>query len=160
MASFNFNWKSILRSLFMRTIGVLLAIALLPIAFFFLSYPIIALATTHGGEDAKIALVSSHLNKFKTGCRIGGLFTVATERPGTKKDSHPKSSLNENIYCLYPVWPDQLQPSKGDIIRVWPAKKPLLGAPSTEGWGWFIAGTVFVLGLVILEFVFIALTID
>ncbi|HJT23516.1 MAG TPA: hypothetical protein VJ873_03015 [bacterium] len=154
----NFNWKSVLRVILMKTMGVIVALILLPIALFFLSYPFVSLITSRAGEDAKIALVSDHFNKIKTGSRVGGIFTVATEKSGAKKDSHHKTALNENIYCLYPVWPDQLQPSKGDLIHVWPAKKPLLGEPSTEGWGWFIAGTVFVLGLVLLEFVFLALT--
>ncbi len=154
-----FNWKPLLRTLFMKTVGALLAILFLPIALLFLAYPVIALATTHGGEDAKVVSVSDHFNKIKTGCRIGGLFTVSTEPQDLKKASSRKTGPDKNIYCLYPVWPDQLQPLKGDIIRVWPAKKPLLGAPSTEGWGWFIAGTIFVLGLVMLEFMFLAITL-
>ncbi len=154
----NFNLKSILRVLFMKMIGVIVAVILLPIALLFLAYPIVLLATSQGGIDAKVALVSDHLSKIKTGYRIGGIFTVAAEKPGVKKGSSPKAVLDENIYCLYPVLPDQLQPVKGDIIRVWPSKRPLLGDPSTEGWGWFIAGTVFVLGLVLLEFVFLVLT--
>lgn len=155
-----FNWKSVVRLLFMKTMGVLMAVVFLPIALLFLAYPIIALATTHGGDDAKVVLVSDHLDKIKTGYRVGGIFTVATEKPGPPKASRHKPDLDTNIYCLYPVWPDQLQPLKGDMIRVWPAKKPLLGAPATEGWGWFIAGTIFVLGLVLLEFTFLALTIS
>ena len=155
----NFNWKSVLRAIFMRALGIILALILLPIALFFLAYPFVSLITSRAGEDAKIVVVSDHLSKIKTGYRIGGIFTVATEKTGAKKGSLRKGELNENIYCLYPVWPDQLQPSKGDLIRVWPAKKPLLGGPSTEGWGWFIAGTFFVLGLVLVEFVFLALTI-
>lgn len=155
----NFNFKSALRYVFMKMMGLIAALILLPIALFFLSYPIVSFATTQGGEDAKVVLVSDHLGKIKTGFRIGGIFTVATERPGVKKGSNLKATLDQNIYCLYPVLPDQLQPVKGDMIRVWPAKKPLLGDPPTMGWGWFIAGTVFVLGLVLLEFVFLALTI-
>ncbi len=153
------NWKSALRIVLMKTLGVLLAVIFLPIALLFLAYPVIALATTHGGEDAKVVSVSDHFNKMKTGCRIGGLFTVSTEPQETQKILKHKAGPDKNIYCLYPVWPDQLQPLKGDIIRVWPVKKPLLGAPSTEGWGWFIAGTIFVLGLVMLEFMFLAITL-
>jgi hypothetical protein len=153
-----FNWKSVLRTVAMKMIGILLALVLIPLALFFLAYPFVCLATTQGGDDAKVAVVSDHLNKIKTGYRIGGLFTVATQKSG-KKEAHSKGSLNENVYCFYPVWPDQLQPSKGDAIRVWPAKKPLLGAPATEGWGWFLAGTVFVLGLVMVEFIFLAVSL-
>src|SRR5579871_1596845 len=154
----NLNWKSVVSTLVKKVIGILVALVLLPIALFFLAYPIVSFITTQGGEDAKVSLVSDHAGKFKTGCRVGALFTVATEKSGAKKGSAEKASANANIYCLYPIWPDQLQPSKGDVLRVWPAKKPLLGEPATEGWGWFIAGTVFVLGLVTLEFIFLALT--
>jgi hypothetical protein len=154
------NWKSLLRVIALKAIGILVALVLLPLAFLFISYPLIALSTTHGGKEAKIAEVSDHLGKMTTGFRIGGIFTIATQNPDEKKKPHHKPALNQKIYCLYPVWPDQLEPSKGDLIRVWPSKKPLVGAPATEGWGWFIVGTVFVLGLVLLEFTFLALTVS
>jgi hypothetical protein len=157
----NFNFKSILsilRTIFMKLVGLVVALILLPIALFFLSYPLVSFITTQGGGDAKVVKVSDHLGKIKTGYRVGGIFTVAAEQQGAKKPANRKATPDENIYSFYPVWPDQLQPVKGDLVRVWPAKKPLLGEPSTEGWGWFIAATVFVLGLVLLEFIFLALT--
>lgn len=157
----SFNWKSVLRTVLMKIVGLLLALVFLPVALLFLSYPVITLVAMHGGKDARVVKVSDHLNpKFKTGFRVGGIFTVATQNPGGKKSEYTKSGLDENIYCLYPAWPDQLQPLKGDSIRVWPVKKPLVGAPATEGWGWFLVGTVFVLGLVMLEFTFLALTLS
>jgi hypothetical protein len=97
---------------------------------------------------------------MKTGTRIGGIFTVDTQNPDEKKKPHHPVAADQKIYCIYPAWPDQLQPLQGDMIRVWPAKKPLFGAPATEGWGWFIAGTIFVLGLVALEFAFLAITVS
>lgn len=157
----NFNWKTILRLIFMKIAGILLALVFLPIALLFVSYPAIALVTMHGGKDARVVKVSDHLKpKWQTGFRVGGLFMIATENTGGGKSAYSKSGLDENIYCLYPAWPDQLQPLKGDEIRVWPSKKPLVGAPVTEGWGWFLMGTVFVLGLVMLEFTFLALTLS
>jgi hypothetical protein len=156
----NFNWKSISRLILMKTLGVFLAVLFLLIALVFVSDPLIALATSRGGEDAKVVVVSNHLNKkLKTGCRIGGLFLLSVEKSEAKHGSHQKPVLFNNIYTLYPSWPDQLEPTKGDILRVWPSKKPLIGAPAVEGWGWFIVGTVFVLGLVFLEFAFLAVTI-
>lgn len=155
------NWKSLLRFILVKAIGVLVAVILLPLALFLLCYPLAALATNQGGKDAKVVAVNDHLGKIKTGYRVGGLFTISTEDPGAKKpkkNSHHSAVLDEKIYCFYPAWPDQLQPSEGDLLKVWPAKKPLVGAPTTEGWGWFIVGTVFVLGLVTLEFIFLALT--
>ncbi len=156
----NFNWKSLPRLILMKTFGALLAVIFLSIAVIFISYPVIALATTQGGGDAKVALVSDHCGKVRTGCRVGGLFLVAVEKPGVKKKLRQKPELFENIYCLYPAWPDQLKPMPGDMIRVWPVKQPLVGAPATDGWGWFIIGTILVVGLVMLEFTFLALTLS
>ena len=156
------NLKSFLRLIFVKSLGVVLALIFFFIAAFFLAYPLISLVTSHGGMDAKVASVFNHVGKLKTGCRIGGLFQVSIENQNfseqKKTETNRKSSSNK-IYCLYPAWPDQLEPQSGDVIRVWPAKKPLFGAPSTDGWGWFILGTIFVVGLVLLEFAFLALTV-
>jgi hypothetical protein len=160
----SFNWKSILRLIVVKSFGVALAIVFFFIATFFLAYPLIALVTSQGGTDGKVTSVFNHIEKLKTGCRVGGLFQVSIENQnlsGQKKqkgESNLKAS-SDKIYCLYPAWPDQLEPQSGDTIRVWPAKKPLFGAPLTDGWGWFILGTIFVVGLVLLEFAFLALTI-
>ena len=106
--------------------------------------------TSVKGVDAKVVTVSTQVGKCHTAFRLGGLFQVSAL---IEKQKH------EKIYCLYPAWPDQLQPTKGDIIEVWPEKQPFVGAPYVEGWGWFLVGTLFVLGLVMLEFAFIALTL-
>ena len=123
-----------------------------------------SLAASQGGQDAKVVSVFNHIGKLKTGCRIGGLFQVNVgdqnlSAPKKKKGEINPKSAADKIYCLYPAWPDQLEPQAGDIIRVWPAKKPLFGEPLTDGWGWFILGTIFVVGLVLVEFAFLALTV-
>jgi hypothetical protein len=153
------NWKKVLRLIFVKFFGALLAIVFLFFALWFISYPLLSFATTQGGADAKVTAVSDRFNKMKTGCRVGGLFTVSVEMSTEKMGAHSKNLAYDKIYCLYPVWPDQLQPDKGNLIRVWPAKKPLFGEPLTDGWGWFIVGTVLVVGLLMLEFSFLALTI-
>lgn len=160
----SFNWKSLLRFIVVKTLGVVLAIVFFFIAVLFLAYPLISLVTGQGGKDAKVSAVFNHIGKLKTGCRVGGLFQVNVDNqnssaPKKKGLSNSKSS-NDKIYCLYPAWPDQLEPQNGDAIQVWPAKKPLLGEPLTDGWGWFILGTIFVVGIVLLEFSFLALTVS
>src|SRR5580658_2441531 len=162
MSFFN-HLKLFLRLVLVKLLGGLLAAVFLFIALFFLAYPLISLVTTQGGQDAKVAYVSNHIGKLKTGCRIGGLFQVGVDHsnfsgPKKKGETNLKSP-GDKIYCLYPAWPDQLEPQSGDVIRVWPAKKPLFAEPLTDGWGWFILGTIFVVGLVLVEFAFLALTV-
>ena len=151
----NFNFKSALRFLFMKALGIILALLFGSLALVFLSYSAISLlATTQSTKEAKIVLVTDHLGKHQTACRVGGLFevqTLAGKGKNAVKDSH--------IYCLYPAWPDQLQPYQDHLIKVWPTEKPLVGAPAVEGWGWFILGTVFILGLLMVEFAFLSLLI-
>jgi len=147
----SFDWKSIPRLIIMKTIGVILAIVFLALAVLFLGYSLTSIVTSARGIDVKVASVSDHLGKHQTAFRLGGLFQIAAQDEKKKKF--------DKIYCLYPAWPDQLNPVKGDEIRVWPAKQPLVGAPVTEGWGWFIVGSLLVVGLVMLEFAFLILTI-
>ena len=127
-----------------------MAVVFLGLALLFLLYPVFSIVTCRGGDEAMVQTISNHMGKIQTGCRVGGLFDL-TVRIDKKNYEH--------VYCLYPAWPDQLEPAHGDYIQVWPAKKPLLGAPLTEGWGWLILGTVFIFGLVFLEFGFLALTL-
>ena len=145
------NWKSVISLILMKTLGGLLALVFVAVALLLLIYPVVCLSTTRGGQSSKVTGYTDHVGKIKTACRLGGIFDVSVAI-GKQKFDH--------VYCFYPVWPDQLQPVKGDIVQVWPAKKPLVGGPPTDGWGWFIVGTIFVLGLVMVEFAFLALTIS
>ncbi|HUO58870.1 MAG TPA: hypothetical protein VMV05_11905 [bacterium] len=142
--------KSVVRFVVLKIIGIVLAMLFLFVAAFFLAYAASATATTVKGKEAKITVVSGKAWGHCTSFRLGGLFEVTAEMDKQKY---------EKIYCFYPAWPDILQPSKGDVIQVWPAKQPVTGAPAVEGWGWFIVGTFFVLGLLFFEFAFLVLTI-
>jgi len=146
--------KSVFRWIIMKTIGVLLAVVFIALAVLFLSYSLIATVTSVKGKEVSIVSVSDQVGKWTTGSRIGGLFVVSTETGKGKS-----AVKDEKIYSLYPVWPDVLKPAKGDALQVWPAKQPLVGAPRIDGWGWFIVGTLLILGLVMLEFAFLVLTI-
>ncbi len=145
-----FDWKDSLRFIALKIVGVILAVVFLGLAAVFTVYPVVSLIVSRGGDEAKVQTVSNHLGKMQTGCRIGGLFSASVKIDQKKYDQ---------VYCLYPAWPDQLEPAVGDFIQVWPEKKPLMGAPYTEGWGWFIMGTIFIFGLVFLEFAFLSLTL-
>jgi hypothetical protein len=90
---------------------------------------------------------------------VGGIYTLSVTRTEDKSTSKKKAPVFENVYGFYPAWPDQLQPLNGDLVQAWPGKKPLFAMPSTEGWGWFIVGTVLVVGLIMLEFAFLSLTL-
>jgi len=143
---------SSIRFIFMKIIGLVLTLVFLILALVCLGYVFTFSMATYKGKEAKIISVSKSLGKHKTSCRVGGLFKVDTQ---TGKGEI--STKDSKIYCMYPAWPDQLEPANGDSIKVWPAKKPLLGAPIVEGWGWFIIGSVFILGLMFLEFAFLSL---
>ncbi len=146
----SFDWKLLPRLIILKTMGVILSVLFLGLAVLFLGYSAIAVSTGIKGRDAKIVSISTQVGKYRTAFRAGGLFDVSVEAEKQKY---------EHVYSFYPAWPDVLSPSQGDMIKVWPAKKPLVGSPETEGWGWFIVGTFLILGLVMLEFAFLSLTI-
>lgn len=145
------NVQTGLRFVIMKALGLVFAAFFLSLAILFLGYSTTALLTTFKGRDAKITSISNAVGTHRTACRVGGLFVVGTVA-GKEK------AKDKNIYTLYPAWPDQFQPSLGDSVRVWPVKKPLVCAPQTDGWGWFIVGTIFIFGLIMLEFGFLSLT--
>jgi hypothetical protein len=146
----SFDWKSLPRLILMKTIGALLAVFFLALALLFLGYSVSTVLVTTRGQEAKVLSISKQVGKHQTAFRLGGLFQVTAEREKKKF---------QKIYCFYPAWPDVFQPTLGDVIQVWPAKQPILGGPVTDGWGWFIVGTLLILGLVMLEFAFLVLTI-
>jgi hypothetical protein len=145
------NWKNSLRLIALKLLGGVLAVVFLGMSLIFIGYPVVSLVVNRGGDEGQIVSVSNCVGKARTGFRVGGIFTASV-----KID---KKTYGD-VYCLYPAWPDQLEPTKGDYILVWPEKKPLLGVPETrEAWGWFILGTLFIFGLVFLEFAFLSLTL-
>jgi hypothetical protein len=142
----------------MKTLGVILCLLFLFAGITLLAFPLIALVTSQGGEDGKVVAVSDHSHGCHTGTRVGGLFTLSITN---SEDLAPKQKpqVFPNVYGLYPAWPDHLEPVKGDTVRIWPGKKPLLAMPVIEGWGWILLGTVLVVGLIFLEFSLLSLTL-
>jgi len=83
---------------------------------------------------------------------VGGLYTLKTQSgQGTNLTKDSK------VYGIYPALPDSLEPSVGDTIKVFPSKKPLVGAPMIAGWGFFPILVVFIVALMMLEFAFISI---
>lgn len=146
----NPDWKNLLRLTSVKILAVIIAVVFFSLGVLFLTYCVISVGGTTKGGEAKIIAVSQVIGEHPSACRWGGLFTVVAET----SDKKPVK-----IYCLYPAWPDVLNPVKGDIIRVWPVKQPRVGAVPLDGWGWFIVGTLLIVGLVMFEFAFLALTI-
>ncbi len=146
----NFNLKSISQLVLTKIAAGVLALLFLSLASVFLSYCFISVASTIKGQDAKILVVSSQMGSHPTACRFGGVFQVTVE---------VEKKTAQKVYCFYPAWPDLGQPAKGDVIRVWPVKQPAVGAVPIDGWGWFIVGTLLVVGFILVEFAFLALTI-
>jgi hypothetical protein len=152
---FNLFWykvKRTIRYIFVKIIALVLTVFFLALALACLSYVFTFFMTTYQGKEAKVVSISKKICKHTTACRVGGLYTLKTQfvRAGNiTKDS--------KVYGIYPALPDQLEPLPGDTIKVWPSKKPLVGAPMITGWGFFPILVVFIVGLMMLEFAFISI---
>ncbi len=146
----NQDWKNILRLIAVKTLGIVLALVFFSLGVLFVGYCLVSVAGTTKGQNATILSFAGKMGERPTACRVGGLFTVTADM------AHKKY---EKIYTLYPAWPDILSPMKGDVIRIWPARQPLVGTVPLDGWGWFIVGTLMIVGLVFFEFAFLVLTV-
>ena len=150
--SFLYKVKSAIRYVFVKTIALVLGVFFLALALVCLTYVFTFFMTTYNGKEAKIVSITKTICKHKTACRVGGIYTLKTQSGQTGK-----MSTDLKVYSLYPALPDQLEPSQGDTIKVWPSKKPLMGAPIIAGWGLFPIVIVFIVGLMMLEFAFLSL---
>jgi hypothetical protein len=150
--SFLYKLKYAVRYVFVKIIGLVLMVFFLALAVACLGYVFTFFMTTYKGKEAKVVSVSKTICKHKTACRVGGLYTLKTQ-----SGQGGNITSDKKVYGLYPALPDQLEPLTGDTIKVWPAKKPLVGAPKIAGWGFLPVVIVFIVGLMMLEFAFIAI---
>jgi hypothetical protein len=153
------SWKSTLRFVLLKTLGVILCLFFLFTGITLLAFPLVALVTSQGGVDGRVVAISNGCHGFHTGTRVGGLFTLSVTSSEDEVAPKKKAQVHPNVYGVYPAWPDHLEPSLKDTVRVWPAKKPLFAMPAVEGWGWILLGTVLVVGLILLEFAILSLTL-
>jgi hypothetical protein len=149
--SFLHKLKSAIRYVFVKIIALVLTVFFLALALACLSYALTFFMTTYNGKEAKIVSISKTICKHKTACRVGGFYTLKTQ-----SGQAGNISTDLKVYGMYPALPDQLEPSLGDTIKVWPAKKPLVGASTITGWGIFPVIIVFIVGLMMLEFAFLS----
>jgi hypothetical protein len=147
-----FKLKTTIRYIFVKTISLVLTVFFLTLALACLSYVFTFFMTTYKGKEAKIVSITKTICKHKTACRVGGLYTLKTQ---SVKGGN--ISTDSKIFGMYPALPDQLEPSLGDTIKVWPWKKPLVGAAIISGWGFLPILIVFIVGLMMLEFTFISI---
>ena len=153
------SWKSTLRLVLMKTLGVVLCLLFLILGVTLLAFPMVALVTSQGGTDGTVVAISNACHGVHTGTRVGGLFTLSVTSSDEELAPKKKATVHSNVYGVYPAWPDHLEPSLKDTVRVWPGKKPLFAMPAIEGWGWILLGTVLVVGLILLEFSLLSLTL-
>jgi len=89
-----------------------------------------------------------------------GKYRLVYEGTGLFKAAVIKDHVEyKNVYCLYPAWPNYAEPTLDDMVKVWPAKKPLIAAPEMQGKGWIVSVFFLLVGLVMFEFFILAWTI-
>ncbi len=137
------NWP---RFIVLKVVGLVLALVFLALSALAIGYPAISTASNFGGVDAKIVDSASQTGQHPW----GGVYKLTVSVYGQKY---------KNVYSLYPQWPDRHQPVKGDSIKVWPEIKPRVAAVEVDGWGWLILGSLFIVGLITLEFTFLAVSL-
>ena len=152
IGNFLYKIKRAVRYVFVKTFALILTVFFLGLALAFLGYVFTFVITTYKGKEAKVVSITKTICKHQTACRVGGLYTLKTQ-----SEKGGNVSSDSKIYSLYPAIPDQLEPSLGDTIKVWPKKKPLVGAPVIAGWGFFPVLVAFIVGIMLLEFAFLSI---
>ncbi len=149
-----YHWHALPHKTLRKLIGSILALLFIGLSGLFLGYSAVQLTTFIWGSEAKVdsvyAISSTLAGKFHLLYEKAGLYDVAVYQNGQEYPS---------VYSVYPAWPESIEPRSGDIIRVWPSGHPWVGAPEPSSWGWIILIAFIVIGLVMIEFVFLALAI-
>jgi hypothetical protein len=137
--------KSMVRLILMKVLGVILAVFFLAITVLMIGYPLISLVSTLDGVDAKVVEAKVCVN-----CKRAGLYNLTVLVDDQKF---------KNVRAIYPQWGGHAQPMKGDVVKIWPQIKPRVAAVETEGWAWTMVGGLLLFGVVMLEFVFLAISL-
>jgi hypothetical protein len=90
------------------------------------------------------------IGKYRFGCGGIGLFKAAAIKDHVEY---------KNIFCLYPAWPNHVEPAVDDFVKVWPEKKPFIATTPMQGMGWIISVFFLMVGLVMFEFSLLSWTI-
>jgi hypothetical protein len=149
-----FPWKSLPRFIFKKILAVILSIFFLVVSLLFLGYGFIEITTNTMGVNAQMVDISNlpkmYIGKHQFGCGGTGLFksTVIKDHVEYK-----------GIFCLYPAWPNHIEPTINDFVKVWPEKKPIIAATPMQSMGWIVSVFFLMVGLVMFEFFLLAWTI-
>jgi hypothetical protein len=149
-----YPWKSLPRKILRKVLAIILSLLFLIISLLFLGYSGVQILTNSSGVDATVAdlstLPKTPVGKYRLIYEGAGLFRGAIERNENKFD---------NIYFVYPAWPNYEEPSTGQAVKVWPAERPLVAALQMTGLAWIVAIFGLIVGLVMFEFFLLAWTI-
>ncbi|HVM32503.1 MAG TPA: hypothetical protein VMU88_05165 [bacterium] len=143
--------KSWIRWVLMKLMGLVLALVFLALAALALGYPGLSALANLQGTDAKITAVKPACPTHPLVRPQWGFYALDVSAP-------PKQKF-EKLYVMYPQWPGHWAPQKGDAVKVWPADHPRFAAVATDGWGWLILGSIFIFGLLMLEFFFLSFSL-
>jgi len=150
----DFSWKSLFRIIFHKVLAIILSILFLTISCLFLGYAFVDIITNAAGINAQMMSVSNvthvHIGKYQFGCKGTGLFK------STVIQNHVEY---KGVFCLYPTWPNHVEPIVDDVVRVWPTKKPFVAAAPMQGMDWIVSFFFLMIGLVMFEFFILAWTI-
>jgi hypothetical protein len=134
----------------LKLLGLVFALVFFALSVLALSYSVLSGLADLNGVDAQVTEVSKVCSSRAVTFSHGGFYRL-TVMVDKKKMA--------NIYSLYPQWPGHWMPQKGDGVRVWPSDHPRVAAVQTNGWGWLLLGSIFILGFLFLEFAFLSLSL-
>jgi hypothetical protein len=150
----SYSWASLPRRILRKILAMILSILFLAVSLLFLAYSTIQITANTLGVNAQIADVSGLPNTAVGKCRL------VYEGAGMYKVAVGKNRIEySGVYCLYPAWPNHMEPNTGDWVKVWPAEKPFIAAPEMRGKGWILSVLVLIIGLAMFEFFLLAWTI-
>jgi hypothetical protein len=149
-----YPWKALPRKILLKILALILSVLFLAISLLFLTYSFIEITTNTLGVSAQVAdgssLPNTPVGKYRLVYEGAGLFKAAVIKDHVEY---------KGVYCLYPAWPNYIEPALDDFVKVWPANKPLIAAPEMQGKGWMVSIFFLMVGLIMFEFFILAWTI-
>jgi len=150
----SYTWKSLLRIILLKVLAVILSILFLVLSFLFLGYAFIEITANTAGVSAQVADVSRFhdisAGKHRLRYETAGLFKAAVIKDNVEY---------KDVICLYPAWPNHVDPAAEGMVKVWPEKKPLIAATPMQVLGWVVSLFFLLVGLAMFEFFLLAWTI-
>ncbi len=151
-----YPYKSLPRRILRQILAIILSLLFLAISLLFLGYSGSQILTNSLGVDATVADMTTLPN---TPLGIGQ-YQLVYEGAGVFKGAVDKDGKEfENVYFVYPAWPNYTAPANGEAVKVWPTQRPYVAALEMKGRGWIVSIFFLIVGLVMFEFFLLAWTI-